>query len=114
MALEEYLDGVYYDHSAGEYCRIVETSDSIGLKRPEAAANSKPYFTFDEEGKSREEALEALETDFTELPEQAVENPSVFINSVLDVVEAGDTDTLADIMFLGLEYARSQVVFEEV
>lgn len=113
MALEDYLDGVYYDRNAGEYCRIIETGDTIGLVQPNQSPTADPYFTFEEEGKTREEALAELEAEFTEVPENAVKNPSNYINGVLDVVESGTTDQLIDEELLGLEFARQQVTITE-
>jgi hypothetical protein len=86
--LSRYTTGVWYDTANGEFCRITETDESVGLYEPDGNPDS-PYFTFDEAGLSMEETLDEL-AGFTQVyGEDAVGNPVDVMNELLDAVQSG-------------------------
>jgi hypothetical protein len=85
---ERYTTGVWYDPQGGEFCRITETDESVGLYGPDGNPDS-PYFTFDESGLSMEETLDEL-AGFTQVHgEGVVGNPVDVMNELLDAVQSG-------------------------
>lgn len=110
---DRYTTGVYYDREAGEYCEIVERNDTIGLTEPNS---DEVYWTFKEAGFTKEEAIEAVNQDFIQVSERAVENPVHVISCALDVLDNNHTrnelvDPEQDSIDLG--YARKQVTIIE-
>lgn len=118
MAQEPHLDdryknGVFYDRHTGDYCKIVELEDTIGLYEP---GFDKPYYTFDEGGYSKEEAIELVNTEMVEVSQEAIEDP---VHTVKQVLRHYEDDAIGDITkaseqeVIDLRYAKEQVEIVE-
>lgn len=70
----DYEAGVWYDRNADQFCRIVEQDDTFGLYEPHGSEES-PYFTFDEAGLTKDEAIEEINRSFMRLHSDTHENP---------------------------------------
>jgi hypothetical protein len=118
MAQEPHLDdryttGVYYDRHAGEYCEIVELDDTIGLCEP---GRDEPYYTYDEEGYTKEEAIKSVNRDMSQISEEAVENPVHVVERALRRQQRNSINELASVPeqeATDLGYAREQVEIVE-
>lgn len=111
---DKYTNGVYYDQRAGEYCEIVRLDDTIGLCEP---GRDEPYYTFDEEGYTKQEAIESINRDMTQISEEAVENPTQIIERALRMMARNDVNELAAYPqkeAIDLRYAREQVEITEL
>lgn len=106
---DQYTNGVYYDRDAGEYCRIVEINDTIGLTEPDSDG---VYWTFEHAGLTKEEAIEIINKDFTQVSEEAVENPVQIVTRALRIQQRNSINELASVpeqASIDLGYARRQV-----
>jgi len=110
---DRYTTGVYYDRHAGEYCEIVELDETIGLCEP---GRDEPYFTYDELGATKEQAIESVNKDMTEVSEQVVDNPVHVVERAIRMHQRNSINELASVPeqeAIDLGYARSQVEIVE-
>jgi hypothetical protein len=106
---DRYTTGVYYDLASGEYCEIVELDNTIGLCEP---GRDEPYYTFDEDGFTKAEAIVSINKDFTQISEHAIEDPVQVVENLLRWTQINGDNELSAIPeqeAIDLGYARSQV-----
>jgi len=111
---EKYESGVWYDEHAGEFCEIRDMGDTIGLVEPEY---SEPYFIFDEDGFSKEEAIDFIHRDMHKVSSEVINYPKRIVKSALQRQTRNDIDELLSISrqdVIDLMYARDSVVIKEI
>lgn len=115
--IEEYTgSGVYYDHEAGEFTSFVETYSNVGFVLPEEF-DRDPFHTFAGEGiESLDRIADTLQSDFTEISEETVENPARTVEAAVRIVIRNDIEELGNLSVqesLNLQYAWEQVEIKE-
>lgn len=111
---DRYTTGVYHDSHTGEYCEIVELDDTIGICEP---GSDEPYYTYDEGGYTKAEAIDAVDREMHKISEEAVKNPTRTIERALRMMTRNDMNELASYPegeAADLGYARSQVEIVEL
>lgn len=106
----KYTDGIWYDSMAGDFCQIREWGKTIGLFTPgvENFEEHGPYYTFDEEGYGKEDAIDKVRSEFRRVSDEAVENPSTVVERAINSLARNDPNEAID-----LRYARQQVEIQE-
>lgn len=99
-----FTDGVWYDMSAGDYCRIEQKRQGAALVTPDG---EDEYYEWEDDAT----ASLKLQDDFRKIPTEAVENPADFVVDILDLAQRGGSPTVKEQMALG--YAREQVEIQE-
>lgn len=111
---EEYETGVYYDTHGGEYCEISDLGHTIGLFVP---GREEPYYTYEEDGLSKGEAIQSVEDEMHEVSQSAIENPKRVVKAALRREIRNDINELASVPeqeTIDLLYARDRVVIQEI
>jgi hypothetical protein len=88
---DRYVDGVWYDRHTGDFVEIERMDETIGLRVP---GENEPFYTFDEDGYTKEEAINRINRDYEEVMEIAVENPEAVVTEGLDTLARNDTHEL--------------------
>jgi hypothetical protein len=124
MEAEHYLDdkyttGIWYDAMTGDFSKIREVDDTIGLFEPVVEPeDSDPYYTFDEEGLTKEDAIDTINADMSRVSDEAVENPATVVNRALDRAARNDPNQLMSVAHqeaIDFRYARTVTeIFEQV
>lgn len=111
---DKYTNGVYRDSHTGEYCEIVELDNTIGICEP---GRDEPYYTYDEEGYTKAEAIDAVNKEMHKVSDEAVENPTQTIERALRIMQRNDINELSSYPqreATDLGYAREQVEITEL
>jgi hypothetical protein len=106
---DKYTEGVWYDTMAGDFSKIREVDDTIGLFEPDVEPeDSDPYYTFDEEGMTKEDAIDTINADMSRVSDEAVENPVAVVTRALDRAARNDPSELMSVSYqeaIDLRYA---------
>jgi len=116
---DRYTTGIWYDAMTGDFSKIREVDDTIGLFEPDVEPeDSDPYYTFDEEGMTKEDAIDTINADMSRVSDEAVENPATVVNRALDRAARNDPNQLMSVAHqeaIDLRYARTVTeIFEQV
>lgn len=103
-----YTEGVWYDMHNGDFARVMQQREGAALATPDGS----DVF---HEWEDNEEAQSELQSDFVQVPQEAVENPATYVQNCIDeVLMVGDiTAALSHEERRGLSYARQQVEIQE-
>jgi len=108
---DRYTTGIWYDAMTGDFSKIREVDDTIGLFEPDKEPeDSDPYYTFDEEGMTKEDAIDTINADMSRVSDEAVENPATVVTRALDRAARNDPNQLMKVSHqeaIDLRYART-------
>lgn len=106
MSLEtRFTDGVWYDLSDESFCLIREREGDIVLLTPDG---DDEYHTFSDSD-------EFIPQDFVQVPQQAVDDPTVYLQSFIDDLRSGCVPANGFSMSatIGIQYADEQTELSE-
>jgi len=113
----KYAEGVWYDTTFEDLCQIRDLGYTVGLfESTVSPEESEPYYTFDEGGVQKEEAIDMIHQNFSRVSPETVESPTRTVQKAVDMLDRNSMDDLRSMSFqeaIDLRFARKQVEIRE-
>lgn len=108
MIDDKFTEGIWYDTMTGDFCRIVETEDSIGLVEPDRP-DADPFHEFDD-------PKDFDGGEYLRVNEEAVENPADVVREYAELLASGGFDGMRELPWtqaISLRWALRNVEITE-